>query len=127
MNPTTTSPSKLRIIRIAMLAGVLTFGGLVFFLTQQEPRPAPENADVLQMANILLLIIVAVGLLVVQRVHAGQRDPARRSTFNIIAWALGEAVALFGGVHFLLTGQVTPYLVGLGMMLASFVLVPIRE
>ena len=126
MNPAPTSPMKLRIIRMAMLAGVLMFGVLAYYLSRQ-PRAEPVDAGALQTGNIILLIVAGIGLLVVQRVHAAQRDPAKRATFNIIAWALGEAVALFGGVYLLLTGEVTPYLVGLAMMIASFGLVPIRE
>ena len=127
-NPSHAVPGgKLRIIRIALLSGVLMFGAVAYFLTQQRGPTSPEMARPLQIANIAILVGVAVGLLVVQRAHANQREPARRTTLNILGWALGEAAALFGGVHFLLIGSPIPYLVGLAMMLASFVVVPIRE
>jgi hypothetical protein len=119
--------TTLRIIRIAFLAGVLIFGGIVFYLTSQEGGSAPETADALQMANIVLLVLAAIGILFIQRRHAAEPDPARRSTLNIAGWAMGEATAMFGGVHFMLVGNPIPYLVGLVMMVASFVLVPIRE
>lgn len=128
--PTSQLPraTTLRIIRVAFLTGVLMFGGIVFYLTSQQGGGLdPEPADTLQVVNIALLVGAAVGILVIQRRHAAERDPARRSTLNIAAWAMGEATALFGGVHFLLVGSAIPYLVGLGMMIASFVTVPIRE
>ena len=35
--------------------------------------------------------------------------------------------AMMGGVHYLLVGNPVPFLVGLVMMIASFVVVPIRD
>lgn len=118
----------LRIVRMALLTGVVVFGGIVTYLVGQNP-PSPQ-ADLrvaLQWVNIGFLILSAAGVLVLQRVHAAEREPARRQTWNIVAWALGEATAMFGGVHYLLVGSPAPYLVGLAMLVASFVLVPIRD
>jgi hypothetical protein len=120
--------ATLRIIRIALLSGVLMFGGIAYYLTQQQGGGlGPENADTLQIINIVMLIGAAIGILFVQRRHAAEREPQKRTTLNITAWAMGEATALFGGVHFMLVGNPIPFLVGLVMMIASFVLVPIRE
>lgn len=120
--------ATLRIIRIALLSGVLMFGGIAYYLTQQQGGGlGPENADTLQVVNIVMLIAAAIGILFVQRRHAAEKDPQKRTTLNITAWAMGEATALFGGVHFMLVGNPIPFLVGLVMMIASFVLVPIRE
>ena len=117
----------LRIIRMALLSGVVMFGAVVTYLLR-EGRPAtPEAAQSLQYVNIAFLIGAAMGVMYLQRRHEAEQDPARRSTWNIIAWALGEATAMFGGVHYLLSGSPIPYLVGLAMLLASFVLVPIKE
>jgi branched-subunit amino acid ABC-type transport system permease component len=121
--------ATLRIIRVALLTGVLMFGGIAFYLTRQRGGGIgePDVAPTLKWVNIGFLIVAAIGIMIMQRKHAAEGDPARRSTLNIVAWALGEATALFGGVHFLLVGDPAPYLVGLGLMLASFVAVPIRE
>lgn len=120
--------ATLRIIRVAFLTGVLTFGGAVYFITSQRGGPmAPDLGETLQIVNIALLVAAAAGVLFIQRRHAAEPDPARRSTLNIAAWAMGEATALFGGVHYMLVGNALPFLVGLTMMIASFVLVPIRD
>lgn len=120
--------TTLRIIRVALLSGVLMFGGLAYYLTNQQGGGlGPENAEFLQIANIVLLVGAAAGIMIIQRRHLAATDPKKRTTLNITAWALGEATALFGGVHFLLVGNAIPYLVGLTMMIASFVVVPIRE
>jgi hypothetical protein len=117
----------LRIIRMALLGGVVLFGAAVTWLRSQSPPDAYQAARSLQYVNIAFLVGAAAGVLHLQRRHAEERDPARRTSWNIIAWALGEATAMFGGVHYLLVGSPLPYLVGLAMLLASFVLVPIRE
>ncbi len=121
------APTVLRIIRMALLAGVVTFGAVVTYLHSQERPDVPAAAEALQYVNIAFLVMAAAGVMYLQKKHEAERDPARRSTWNIIAWALGEATAMFGGVHYLLSGSPIPYLVGLAMLLASFVLVPIRE
>ncbi|HEX2080550.1 MAG TPA: hypothetical protein VHG08_22795 [Longimicrobium sp.] len=121
------TPTVLRIIRMALLGGVVMFGAAVTYLVRQNPPDTPQAARALQYVNIAFLIGAATGVLYLQRRHDAERDPARRSTWNIVAWALGEATAMFGGVHYLLSGSPIPYLVGLAMLIASFVLVPIRE
>ncbi|MBB4639060.1 hypothetical protein [Longimicrobium terrae] len=130
MPPTFSSRStSLRIVRMALLSGVVVFGAVVTWLVGQDgPRStAPDVRAPLQWVNIGLLIASAAGVLVLQRIHAAERDARKRQTWNIIAWALGEATAMFGGVHYLLVGSPAPYLVGLAMLVASFVLVPIRD
>lgn len=121
------SPTQLRLIRLSLLLTVMIFGVLVTVMVRNEPPRAPEMARPLQMVNIAYLVGAMVGILYFQRRHAAERDRQRRVTFNVIAWALGESTALFGAVHYLLVGNPIPYLVGLGTLLASFVLVPIRD
>lgn len=125
--PGAPTPTVLRIIRMALLGGVVMFGAVVTFLHSQQRPSAPESARALQYVNIVFLVGAAAGVTFFQRKHAEERDPARRPTWNIIAWAMGEATAMFGAVHYLLVGHPLPYLVGLAMLIASFVLVPIRE
>jgi len=122
------SPTALRLVRIALLTGVVVFGVIAHFLVQQDgPRGTREMAPVLQWVNIGFLVVAAGVILVLQPRHAAEPDPARRGVYNIMAWAVAESTALFGGVHMLLVGSATPYLVGLATLVASFVLVPIRE
>lgn len=125
--PGAPTPTVLRITRMALLGGVVAFGAVVTYLVRQDPPDTPEAARALQYVNIAFLVGAAAGVMYLQRRHDAERDPARRSTWNIVAWALGEATAMFGGVHYLLSGSPIPYLVGLATLIASFVLVPIRE
>jgi hypothetical protein len=121
--------TTLRIIRVGLLTGMLMFGAIAFLLTRERGggTGSPEIAEPLQIANIVVLILAAAGIMMMQRKHAVETDPSRRTTWNIAGWAMGEAAAMFGGVHYLLVGNPTPYLVGMAMMLVSFIMVPIRD
>ena len=121
------SPTQLRLIRISLLLPVVVFGAIVSVMVQRDPPRAPEMAQPLLMVNIVYLIGAMAGILYFQRRHAAEPVRQRRVTFNVVAWALGESTALFGAVHYLLVGSPIPYVVGLGMLIAAFVLVPIRD
>ena len=47
------------------------------------------------------------------------------SKLPLIAWAIGEMPALFGGVFYLLTGDWTIYMTGLVGLVAAFALFPV--
>ena len=119
--------ATLRIIRMAFLGGVFFFGVAVTFLVGRDGPSSPEAAPTLQIMNIVFLAAAALGILWIQRKHAAEQDAAARRSLTIAGWAFGEATAVFGAVHYLLVGSPIPYLVGLGMMLAAFALVPIRD
>lgn len=121
------NPSQLRLIRLSLLLTVVLFGVMVSVMVQNEPPRAAELARPLLMVNIAYLVGAMVGIMFFQRKHAAEPDRRRRTTFSVIAWALGESTALFGAVHYLLVGSPIPYLVGLAMLIAAFVLVPIRD
>ena len=125
--PPASRARALRIIRIALLAGVLMLGAFVAASAgQREPAP-PQVAQGMRTANIALLLVAGVALLYLQRRQGAEPDPAKRGTLCIIAWAVAEAAAMFGAVHYLLVGNPIPYLVGVALMLASFVVVPVPE
>ena len=119
--------ATMRIIRVGFLGGVVVFGAVVTFLVGRDGPLAPETAAVLQIMNIVIVVAAALGILYIQRKHAGEREPAAITSLTIAGWACGEVTAIFGAVHYLMVGSPIPYLVGLGMMLASFAMVPIRE
>ena len=121
------SSTQLRLIRISLLLPVVVFGAVVSVMVQRDPPRAPELARPLLMVNLAYLVGAMVGILYFQRRHAAERDRQRRTTFNVVAWALGESTALFGAVHYLLVGSPLPYLVGLCTLIAAFVLVPVRD
>jgi hypothetical protein len=116
----------LRVIRLALLAGVLAFGGVVWYLLREGMETAPLEPGFLY-GFVAVLVASGVGIAVIQLRHAAETEPARLQALAIAGWAVGEAPALLGGVLYLLSGNPVPYLVGLGMMLVSFVMIPVRE
>ncbi len=119
--------TSLRIIRIALTAAVLVFAVLAQQMVARDGASGMEHASALRWINLAVLAGAAAVILLVQRRHEREPDPRRRQTLNIVAWAAGEAAALFGIVHWMTVGQAMPFYVGLALMLAAFVLVPIRE
>lgn len=120
--------TSLAIIRISLLVGVLLFGAVTYYVQRgEEWRPTP--ADDLSTLRLVMLStwVVAVALLLVLRVRlGGLAEPAARSML-IVAWAIGEGAALFGGVYYFLSGEPPWFIIGLFLMLSSFILFPIRR
>ena len=131
-----TSPPPVRtplaLIRAALLGGVLLFG-LVSWVTIRQrgggPLPGIEPAA-LGVFRVLVpaLCLAAIGAAVAIRLAVARAtEPARRNSLRIIGWATGEAAALAGGVYYFEVGDPKLYLIGLTAMLATFIVVPIRE
>jgi hypothetical protein len=57
---------------------------------------------------------------------AGRAAPERRATFSVIAWALGEATAIYGGLFWMLLGDPQWYLYGVACLLLTYFIFPIR-
>lgn len=111
-----------------MMAGVLLFGGVSWFL-QRAPDWSPTEIDrgMLNTAARILWAVVLVATFVLFQRARSVRDSARSSTFAILAWALGEMVALFGGVVYFLTALTTWYVAGVTFLALTFVVFPGRR
>lgn len=119
-------------IRAALLAGVLLFGAVCWFVVRQRgggPMPGVDTSafSVLRvMVPVLGFAALSVAI-AIRVVIARTREEARRNSLRIIAWAVGEAAALAGGVYFLELGDPRLYLIGATAMLATFIVVPLRQ
>ena len=124
------SPEQARtlgLIRMSFLTGVLLFGGVTYFLHRQPEYVAPgDNPPLRMMIGVILLLSVA-GIFFTRMKLSTVRTQGEMSTFQIIGWACGEAGALAGGVYYLLTNNPTLYIIGLFVMLASFIVIPLRR
>ena len=121
------TPGSQHIIRIALLGGVAVFGAVAIYLAKNGAvQPAnPETIEALEYAYAAMLFVVAGSTYLLRRRRTTATDAARILQLNIVGWALGESLALLGGVMLLLSGDVVYYLVGVVMMLVSFVFFPI--
>ena len=117
------------LIRIAMLTGVLMFGGVTWFLRQSEPTPQVESTllpTLLWMARAVWAVAI-VGCIILFGIV--RRDPSglRARRLSVIAWALGESVALFGGAVWFLTGTPVWYAPGVVFLVLTFIAFPARR
>ena len=122
------SPATLAVVRLAILGGVLAFGGVVLYLTRQpdwRPAPAAESA-LFTYAGLGVWVVATAGLLLLRRAWQREADPARRTPLMIVGWALGEVPAMWGGVYYLLTGEPQRYFTGLMFLVMAFLLLPVR-
>lgn len=125
------SVSNLAVIRFSLLAGVLLFGGVCWFTTNQRGGP-PADADPHLFAAFAMVVpALCLGALAIAAVLRGrvarERDPQMRDSLRMISWAAGEGSALAGAVHYFNTGDPKLYVFGVVTLLATFIIVPLRE
>ncbi|HZI28096.1 MAG TPA: hypothetical protein VFD64_08055 [Gemmatimonadaceae bacterium] len=118
--------TPLHAIRLAMMGGVLLFGGVSWFLTQSPDWTAPEPGigDQLNRIARIAWIVVSVALIVMFMKFREPHDIARASSVAILAWALGEMLALLGGVVYFLTSMPGWYIAGVIVLTVAFVAFP---
>jgi len=118
--------TPLRAIRIAMMLGVLLFGGVAWFITRTPDWRAPDPGLLDQLSMIARVGWIAIGIaLVVMFLKVRDSpNPSRASTVAIVAWTLGETLALFGGVILFLTAFGGWYIAGVTALVLAFVAFP---
>jgi hypothetical protein len=109
-----------------MMGGVLLFGGVSWFLTQSSDWTAPEPGVGEQLTRIARIawIVVGVALVVMFLKFRRPADVPRASSVAILAWAVGETLALLGGVVYFLTAIPGWYIAGVIVLTLTFVAFP---
>jgi len=121
------TPAQLAIIRMAFLGGVLLFGAVIWFLHRQ-PGYVPDHRMEQLRPVVPVIMLALIGGIIAVRIYLSRiTDPQHIGTFQLIGWAIGEAAALFGGVYYFNTDDPRFYVMGLFVMLASFIVVPLRR
>jgi len=118
--------NPLQAIRLAMMGGVLLFGGVSWFLTRMPDWSAPDPGIAGQLTRVATIAWVVVGatLVVMFLKFRDSTNVARASSVAILAWALGETLALLGGVIFFLTSMSGWYVAGVIALTLTFVAFP---
>ena len=123
------SPAALAVIRLALLLGVLTFGAMTTFIIRRaEPRPSPaETLETMKIVGIVLWVLAVLAVAFLR--FRGTRIAGRMGAASpaIIGWSIGEAVAIFGGVHYFMSGRPPWYLNGVLFLVATFVIFPLHR
>ena len=118
-------PRALKLIQAALLLGSVLFGLVVWYVLGTGERPPLEGGmdSSLRIAFLLLAVAAVPAILAIRYLRGRAEDYQRQATLSILAWALGEGLAVFGGVIYLLTARPSAYLTGLVVLIASFAIV----
>lgn len=124
-------PSSLSIIRSSLLGGVVLFGAVIAWLHSTGSGPAPADSPLSRpvIAWVFFALCAGAGAaIIVLRGMVERADSFdRRATTAIAAWAIGESVAILGGIHWLVTGSPTLYIVGALVFVIGLFTVSARE
>jgi hypothetical protein len=123
--PNTSAARTLGIIRIALLVGVLAFGAIVWFVRRSGDASYAVDPRGLRLAGQAVWALATLGTLGMF-LAAGRVAPERRPTLSVIAWALGESTAIYGGLFWMLLGDAQWYLYGVACLLLTYFIFPIR-
>ncbi len=116
---------KARALKLGLLSGVLTFGAVVWYLRSSGGAPETTvNPTALLTVGRIVWGVAIVGCLLIFNRMRQLKTAAEQRTFSIIAWALSEGTALYGGIVFLLTGSALWYQLGLGFMVLAMLAFP---
>lgn len=119
------SVRNLAFIRIAILAGILLFGAVIWFI-QRAPDWTPGTPQFpVEPIALALWGAAIIGILGVRNAWGRTTDVKRRVHFSIMAIAIAEAPALFGAVVYFLAGDPRLYLTGVFLMVTTLLLFPI--
>ena len=130
MASSTTSPSAYRIIRLALLAGQLLFGGIVWFLLRTSDAFAADDPELLGTLRLIFFVLAAGalgGIWFLRRLRMTADSPQTQAQWCIIGWALGEGLAFFGGVYYLLSGSALLFFAGLLTFALAWLLLPVPD
>ena len=109
-----------------MMAGILLFAGVSWFMHRAPDwqQPPPGLVDSLSTFGRVLWGAAGAGLVVLFLVRRNAESPIRASNLAIVAWSMGEALAIFGVVFFYLTAVPVWFIAGILAMSITFVAYP---
>jgi len=118
------TPTSLRLVRYAMLAGVLLFGAIAYYQgAQRAPEDAVENLEAIGWVGYGMCALTMVVVAVLRQVRE-RASEAARPTLSMIGSALAEGTAMFGAVIMVLGGGIGVYALGLVLFLSTWTLLP---
>ena len=94
------------LIRLAMTVGVITFIAIAWSLPGRGEIPARSVSSLTALTTAMYTAVgIAAAVIMALRLRIASAEPAMRRSLSVVAWAVGEFAALFGGVMVFLTGD----------------------
>jgi hypothetical protein len=120
--------TRLLLIRAAMLAGVLLFGAVTWYL-EREGRLSTISAERAQMLGYVFMALTGAALVAMFfiRGQLAQANEARQLTLHIVGYAIAEGAALFGAVVWFIGGAREWYVAGVVLMVVAFQILPVKR
>ena len=107
------SVKVLFLIRLAMTVGVITFVAVAWFLQGRGAIPVRSVSSLTTLTTAMYTAVgIAAAVVMALRLRIASAEPAMRRSLSVVAWAVGEFAALFGGVMLFLTGDLRLVLPG---------------
>ncbi|HET6230973.1 MAG TPA: hypothetical protein VFE05_12950 [Longimicrobiaceae bacterium] len=119
------SPAFLRPIRNVMAVVPLAFGAFGFW--RHHAGAALDGPPASPVIGTVAYVFAAamLGVLFLFRRLRASRPVAERPVYSLIGYAQAEAAALFGAIVLFLSGDPGPWLVGIVVLFASWILMPV--
>ena len=115
-----------RLIRMSFVAGALLFGAVIW-LMQNKLGGAPIQPDTPLTPLMPYLLGAALAGTIAMRIVVAKATEAQRFQYLLIGWAIGDAAALLGAVHWLMTGNPRWFFIGMFVLLGALVLHPLKR
>ncbi len=113
-----------------MVAGTLAFGAVIWVLFWKNiihPELTAQRARLYRNVAVVAWVAGSIGLTAVLLRRQRLTDETHDATYAVIGWAIGEAVAVLGGVFYLLTDVPQFYVLGLVFFGAALLMTPLRR
>lgn len=130
-NRTRLAPATvMALVRAAMVLGTVAFGGIVWLLQRQGRVHVAVTSPRLRAYRDAAMVVwvaasVALGTLTIVRQRV--LEEARERTLTVLAWTVGELVAVLGAVFYLLSDRLRFYALGLIFLAVALLISPLRR
>jgi hypothetical protein len=116
------------LIRVAMAVGVATFFVVAWFISRSATAPVVAEAKLRTLSTAMYVAVgLAAAAIMALRLRIAEAAPAMRVSLSVVAWAVGEFAAIFGGVMLFVTGDWRLALPGALVFAMSLVVVRMPE
>lgn len=101
------------LIRVAMTTGVIVFVLVGWYVSSNRTELFGSPADLRRLTTVMYTSVgLAAAAIMALRLRIASVELQAQRALSVVAWAVGEFAALFGGVMLFITGDWRPALPG---------------